>query len=369
MRPRNDNILIISSYLNVPGGYEKMISSAANLFSRQGWAVTILILDYNSSTYYHIDKEVTIIQDHLTFGIDEGGTTFSRKLNLVKHIRKLKKHFATLQPGIVICTEYIFTVAAILANIHKDAKVFSWEHHHFYWLKKNRFWKFLIQKTYPKLNAVICMSEAEKSIFERFSKVIVIPNFIESLENNTSPSKHKLILSVGGLIERKGIDLLLPIAKKILLVNQGWSWKLIGDGVMKNVVLKFINENNLQGRFILEEPPGADLSKEYKNAAIFVLTSRFEAFGMVLVEAMSHSVPCVSFDCPSGPSEIIDHKVNGFLVESEDTSEMIDQIEYLIQNENIRVEMGRNAKDKSAQYSAENIYPLWEQAFTGTPKN
>lgn len=103
--------------------------------------------------------------------------------------------------------------------------------------------------------------------------------------------------------------------------------------------------------------------EKYAESSIYVMSSRFEGFGLVLVEAMSCGVPCVSFNCPQGPAEIIEDGVNGVLVENGNIVALADAIEDLIVNENKRIEMGRKAHEIVQKYSLEKIMDMWVELF------
>lgn len=147
----------------------------------------------------------------------------------------------------------------------------------------------------------------------------------------------------------------------MLRQHPDWTWKLIGDGPMKQQVLDFIDKEKLTNRLILQQPTNSSIESEYLNASLFVLTSRFEAFPMVLLEAMSFGVPCISFDCPSGPSDIITHDKDGILVEKENTRKLTEAIVSLITDLNKREKMMIAAFENVKRYSPQAVYKIWKQ--------
>ena len=102
---------------------------------------------------------------------------------------------------------------------------------------------------------------------------------------------------------------------------------------------------------------------EYNNSSVFLLTSRYEGFGLVLVEAMSCGVPCISFDCPNGPAELITHGEDGLLVPLGDIEKLAESIEWMITHEEERLRMSNNARQKAKKYTAEVIMPQWVELF------
>ena len=173
------------------------------------------------------------------------------------------------------------------------------------------------------------------------------------------------MITVGRLIHRKGIDLLLTVAKSILKNNPDWTWKIIGDGEMETQVRDFILQEKMQERLILTPPVSNNLSDEFCGSSVYIMTSRFEAFPMVLLEAMSYGLPCISFDCPSGPSAIISHQQNGLLIAPENTNSMENAIQELINDPEKRMDMSAQAIIRARQYTGETVYKQWEHLFKG----
>jgi glycosyltransferase involved in cell wall biosynthesis len=107
-----------------------------------------------------------------------------------------------------------------------------------------------------------------------------------------------------------------------------------------------------------------NIAEEFSKSSIFVLSSRFEGFGLVLAEAMSCGLPCVSFDCPFGPRDIITDGEDGFLVENGNIEALSKSIEQLIADENLRKSMGEKAIINVARYDSSNIMNRWEKLFS-----
>jgi glycosyltransferase involved in cell wall biosynthesis len=357
------HITILCSRLDLPGGIERSVVNTVNLFVEKGNKVTFLVLDSAIESFYPVHQSVNVIQLPLTFGITNEGNIISRKIKFISDIIKLKRKIRLLNPDVIISSEYPYTVAIILAGQKKYSRIYAWEHHHYAWLKKNRFWTFLFKRAYHKLHGIICLNQTEAEHYYKIAPSFVIPNFIDTINVQQSSGNSKQILSIGWLIHRKGIDMMLKVAKNILQKYSDWTWKLIGTGEMEEKVKNFIIIEKLEGKFILEPPIDSNLENKYLNSSIFVLSSRSEAFPMVLLEAMAHGVPCISFNCPSGPADIITHNVDGLLVEKENTEKLADAISFLITNEEMRKKMGEKAVENVQRFSPENIYELWKQLF------
>lgn len=363
MNQHKKHITIICSGLNEIGGYEKIIPETANLFADQGNKVTLIILDKSKESFHNISAKVLVIQQAMNFGITPEGNIVTRKIKFIKDIFRLKTILKNINSDFIIAAEYHFSVALVLATKHIKAKLISWEHTAHLASYKNRFWATLVQKTYPKLDAIVCLNENEQKYFITFNNnVFVIPNFITFVENIEAQPRNQL-LTIARLEPIKGIDLLLSIAKQFLTHFPNWKWKLIGNGELRPTVEKFISENKLQNNLELDTMQYKDLSVQYLSSKIYVCTSRSESFGLTIAEAMSFGIPCVSFDCNSGPRTIIKNEQDGILVSPEDVQSLVDAITNLILDEALLKQLGKNAKQNIKRFSSENIYAQWEKLF------
>ena len=353
-----NSVVFLCSRIDLPGGTERAIINTANLLQLNGHSVSIIILDETIESFYEVNEHIKIRQYALHFGLTSKGNPLTRKLAFRTHIRKLRKILLESEAKTIISTDYIFSIAAWLAAGMSNKKIFAWEHHHFHWLKKSGFWNYLFKKIYPSLTAVICLNETEAGLFKKMGcRTKVIPNFIAP--GHQALLNKKILLTVGWLIERKGTDLIPGIAEKIFENNKDWQWHIIGSGVEKESLQRSLNLKGLDKQVRILEPVTPQLEEAYEASSIYIMLSRSECFPMVLLEAMSYGLPCISFDCATGPSFIINNQVDGILIETENTEAISNAIIELMDNEERRKEMGARAFENIKRFSPSGIYPLW----------
>ncbi|MEO7984334.1 MAG: glycosyltransferase family 4 protein [Bacteroidota bacterium] len=347
----------------MPGGYEKAVITLANLFVKKGQRVTLIILDKSKEVFYPTDPAIQIIQQPLSFGISPEGNIISRKIKLLSDVLKLRKILKALRPDHLIATEYPFAAAAVLSG--QKAKMYSWEHHHFGAVKKSSFWNFVSGKAFQRLDAVVSLNEDEKEHYLPVNKnAVVIPNFIEPVGNSLPPyeqNKKTGILTVTRFNHIKGIDLFMSVAKIVLQENPGLSWKVIGYGPQEDELKQFIVREKLSQQLFFQPAAAIDINTEYQQASVFVLTSRNECFPLVLLEAMNNGLPCIAFDCETGPRHIIQDGLTGLLIEKENVKEMAAAITKLVKDQARRRKMSENALVAVEQFYPEKVYEKWER--------
>ena len=137
---------------------------------------------------------------------------------------------------------------------------------------------------------------------------------------------------------------------------------IYGDGNYKDQIEQYIKDRSMEGVVVLKGRTD-DVPSVMSEASFFILSSRFEGFGMVLAEAMAQGLPAVSFDCPTGPSDIVKTNVNGILVENQNKEALADAISYMIEHPDERKEMGKRAVDTVKEFSGESIARKWYELF------
>jgi len=191
-------------------------------------------------------------------------------------------------------------------------------------------------------------------------KVIPNPMPFESAEKSKLSSK--TVLVVGKQSYQKGYDRLLEIWKLVSEKHKDWKLEVYGK-LDSSLGLELKSEQLGISDKVSFYPPTKDIHEKYKEASIYLMTSRYEGFGMVLIEAMNFGVPCISFDCPYGPSDIISNQKDGFVIKNGDIQSFANAVIKLIEEEDLRHMMGSNAIENVKKYNINVIALQWDDLF------
>ena len=238
---------------------------------------------------------------------------------------------------------------------------------------KEKSLKYYIAKIYDEWNlraiqhcdALIALTEGDAKNWKRYSdKVEVIPNPVTNIPEQTDIIEKEpyRIIAVGRLHSQKGFDLLIEAFSLIATRIPNWHIDIYGHGVDEKLLKTLIHTKKMEGRIILKGLTDK-IFDEYRRSQFFVLSSRYEGFGLVLAEAMACGIPCVSFRCEYGPEDIIDNGTDGLLVADGNVKELADKILWMALHDNERHNMGAKAQENVKRYNIENIMISWNSLF------
>jgi len=278
---------------------------------------------------------------------------------------KINKYFSALDrkmEHVVLSSNYMLGALVYFSGkSNKNIRFISCEHFSFH---ISGFFSKFIRSIYYKNVSVVLLTEKDCEIVNnKYSPkiCICIPNAIP-FDLHEYVDNTKTILSIGRLTYQKGFDLLIDSFSLISEKYPDWTLKIIGDDYGdKQLLLDKIDQFNLKNVFIF--PSTSNIQDEYKNAAFYVMSSRFEGLPMVLLEAMAFGLPLVSFDCPTGPSEVVDDD-NGILVPDGNIELLADAIELLINNSELRKMKSNGSHNKALKFSKTNINKNWDNLFS-----
>lgn len=212
-------------------------------------------------------------------------------------------------------------------------------------------------------DVVVTLTEGDRENWKKAHYTEVIPNFSTMSVSDYSKCEQKRIIAVGRLEWEKGYDRLIDIWEKTSIKQPNWSLDIFGEGTQFSHL-----QSNIMNRGIKRvqiHHVTNNISKEYANSSICVLTSYHEGFALVLLEALRHGVPCVAFDCPYGPACIIEDSQCGFLIKDKNDTKFIEKLNLLIENENLRKEFSQKAIERSKDFDTNIIMGKWKELFEG----
>ncbi|MCG5218782.1 glycosyltransferase family 4 protein [Streptosporangium sp. KLBMP 9127] len=223
-----------------------------------------------------------------------------------------------------------------------------------------------VLRHYPKFDAVVVLTEGDRVEYSRAlagTRVERIPNAVHTLDQPHSDQSNKIVIAAGRLFAQKGFDLLLPAFAEVVRRHPDWQLRIYGTGPRKDRLREQIEELRLYNNvFMMGRTEHFD--RELTKASVFVLSSRFEGLPMVMIEAMSHALPIVSFDCPTGPADVITDGSDGVLVPAEDIEALGAALVRVIADRPLRERMGEAAAETVRNYAPTAVMPRWETLFS-----
>lgn len=210
-------------------------------------------------------------------------------------------------------------------------------------------------------DVVVTLTEGDSHLWKKARHLEVIPNFSTMAVSRMADYKNKRVIAVGRLSAEKGYDRLLKIWKRVSPQHQDWSLEFFGDGKLHHMLTNMIHD--LQLLNVTINPPTPHISEEYSKSAICVMTSHFEGFSLVLLEAIRHGLPCIAFDCPFGPASIIKDGICGYLIEENSIEQYAQKLSLLMDQEDIWKSLSKEAIKRGEDFSVETVMNRWRQLF------
>jgi glycosyltransferase involved in cell wall biosynthesis len=228
-------------------------------------------------------------------------------------------------------------------------------------------WMYSLVSELRKLVKFVVLTHEDAAHWKELENIVVIPNPVSFFPIESSECTTKKVIAAGRYVNQKGFDKLITAWYNVSEKHPDWTLHIYGDGWLRNKLQMQVDKLQLTHTCILEHTT-PDIMSKYMDSSIFVLSSNYEGFGLVIVEAMSCGLPVVAFACPCGPRDIISENKDGFLVAPGDTTELANKIIQLIEDEEQRIEMGKAARKKAETYRIEQIGQQWIDLFnTLTP--
>ena len=288
---------------------------------------------------------------------------FPGKAGILKQIRWIRRYIINNNIQQIINVDMGMGFYGILSAKGTGAKVITWEHGNFCNNWGSRLFPHFRRYAAKKSHAVVLLTEKDRKNYENhFKKHVplhVIPNPAEA-KDSAYDMDSKTILSVGHLLRNKGYHRVVEMAKSILPSRPEWKWIICGEGPERPTLEQAIRDAGLEKQVLLIGLV-KDMDTYYRSAAIQVLTSDMEGLPMTLLEGKSHGLPLVAFDIMTGPSDIIDSGVNGYLIEPFDLDAMAAKLAELMDNDTLRQTFSANAPMGMEKFSKSVILQTWEK--------
>ena len=357
------------------GGIEKCICVLANLLCTRYQVEIASCYKLLEEPAFHLDERVKVI--YLNDDIKPNREAFKEAVRRKHPIDILKEGSYSLKvlhrrkksmcdyikncnSDVIISTRDIFNYWT--CSYARDGVIkIGWEHNHYH--KSIRYATNMINSAKNLDYFVLVSSDLQKFYSEKLANnkvmCIYIPNAIDSIPKKLSSLKEKRLISVGRLSPEKGFIDLLKVYNILIQEYPDWSLDIIGDGVERNNLEDYIKKHNLD-KVTLHGFQGKEyIDDVLDKSSIYVMTSFTESFGIVLLEAMSHGVPCIAYDSAEGAREIITSGDNGFLIKNRNIDAMVLKIKNLIENEKLRKNVGKAARESINKYTSEVVGEEW----------
>lgn len=385
-------IVFLCDNIKSQNGVERVWSQKSSLLAEHS-DNEVYLITYNqygapfsfpiSDKVHHIDLATRYISHCSFHGIYQYVDRYKSELFFRK---KLNDTLKSLAPDIIVCADlHVSDLKAVLySSVHavRIVECHCGKSAYFEDIKKyNSFLKRLqewflkkqLVSAIRKFDKIVVMTEDERTDWNLKEKVISIPNMLVTYPEQVSDRSHvqKRVICVGRYAYQKGYDMLLESWRLVGETHPDWSLHIYGshDGGVGDFqrLQEQVDECQIGNVFMHQSTN--DIYSCYAESDFSVMSSRFESFGLVLIEAMSCGLPVISFDCKYGPKSIIQKGETGMLVTKGNIKEMATAICSMIEHDEERQRMAEQARQESKKYHSEIIMPIWYEFYESLVAN
>lgn len=372
-------IVYCTPALYMAGGVERVLTLKANYFAEHyGYDITIILTEgKDKPLFYPLSEKIKVV--NLNIGFEELWTcSFLKKVFVyLKKQRQYKKALAKelmrLRPDITISLlrreiNFINDIkdgSRKIGELHINrANYRNYNTEDVGIIKKlfSKFWSANLVSHLKKLDKLVVLTEKDREAWVELNNVVAIPDPLSFVPQSVSPLTEKRVVAIARYSHEKGIDLLLKAWAIVEKKVDDWRLDVFGDGD-RTVYEQLIDELSIDRNRCQLHGRTNNVEQEYVNSSLFVLSSRFEGFGMVLIEAMVCGLPVVAFDCPWGPHSIISNGVDGLLAENGNSNNLSSCMLEIIKNPYLLEIMAKNAISNVKRFRVEIIVEQWHQMF------
>lgn len=362
-------LLILQDQLYKSGGLERVLSNKINYWTYNNKNMEIhIVTNENGENPFYFEFPDTVIHTDIDINYDRSIRLLSLKniQKAIKHFFRLNQVIKSIQPDIILLCGFGFDFY-FLPLLKQGSRIIKENHSS----RINDRKESLLTRTKSKVrnlfetryDVMLFLSDEEASLVGH-RNAFIIPNPIKHQDVIPHRTRNNIILAAGRITSIKGFDRLIDAWALIADQVPDWRIEIHGDGE-KNYIeeLKYkILKNNLNNSISLN-PSTHDIQNKMLCSKIYAMTSLTECFPMVLLEAMQSFLPIISFDCPTGPRNIIKHDETGILVSNGDVTTFAEELLSLIRSEKKRIQLAKYAYEESKKYESTNIMQQWDSLF------
>ena len=354
------------------GGAERVTATLADAWADQGREVHVVTVAGLDTDFYQLDPRVT--RHGLDLARDTRGLPDALRAT-GQRIRALREALRAIEPDAVVAMTTTAGVLSVIASQRQRWPVIVEEHIHPPKMPPGQPWDLLRRLTYPRAARIVMLtSESLAWLHSAIPRArgSVIPNPISYPMPVAEPvvppdslvrADRHLLLAAGRLAPQKGFDLLVPAFASIAATQPDWDLVILGEGPERAALEAQVQGSGLGDRILLPGVVG-NVAHWYARADLFVMSSRFEGFPMTLAEALASGLPAVSFDCETGPRDLIEDGRQGRLVRPvEDPAALAAALDAVMTDEPGRRRMAEEAVSVRDRYSLERILGMWDAVF------
>lgn len=362
-------LLYVESTLAVHGGIERVLTDKLNwLVEYGGCDVCLLIANQGEKPFvFSLSTKVKYYDLGIVFHQIFCYPLWKRYFRLLQlrllFRQRVSEKIKDFSPDIIVCTrlECISDVmqvrrgTPVVYEAHNSFLAYKYEHYSLLQRVQIRFW----HKALKNVDMIVALNQGDALEWKKLnSQVRVIPNVVHLNESGIySDCSNKCAIFVGRFSYQKDLQSLINIWELVYYRHPDWILHIYGSSVNSDYELPLMCEG------VVIHAPTCNIFEEYLKNSMLLLTSHFEPFGLVLPEAMSCGLPVVAFDCPYGPSDIITDGKDGFIIKDRSITEYADKVCQLIENYELRCNMGKAGILSSQKYAASRIMPQWIDLF------
>lgn len=371
-------LLYVVRSLHPVGGIERTLTDKANWLVSHGHEVLFVTYKQGGDNVsFPLDRRVQLIDLRCSIYSIFKYPIYTRLFKYFSLSRMFQERFRavindfkpdTISVAIPNAEEFVWEVVKVAQNIRVVIESHVAYEYLSYGRSKTDFYLYLFHSPFKAIrhsDAVIVLTKGDADTWKQkgVQKVLVVPNpvsfYVENVDNVEKDEKR--IISVGRLVSQKRFDRLIDAFALIANHYLEWHVDIIGEGELRHALEQRVFENQLSSRIKIYDYT-SDVMSEYLKSQFLVLSSDYEGFGLVIVEAMACGLPVISTDCPHGPSDIIDNGVTGWLV-GLNVKDLADRMEWMITHQEELKNMGVKAHEAASAYRKEVIMKKWELVY------